>query len=89
MVTGEKAQTHYIHILLDGRVHHLVNGLPDSGEYDLHSGILQCARDDLGATVVPVEAGLGNEYSNPSLFHLSVGSMGKRNLEPLNGYKTY
>ncbi len=38
--------------------------LAQAGVDDFHSGVAQCARDDLGAAIMAVEAGLGDEYAN-------------------------
>ena len=58
---GEDRESDDVHVLLDGRRRDLRRRLPQPRIDDLHAGVAQGARDDLGAPVVPVEPGLGDQ----------------------------
>ena len=59
-------------VLLDRRLDDLLGSLMEAGVDHLHAGIAQGARDDLGAAVVSVEAGLGDD---DAYLPLHVGSI--------------
>ena len=48
-------------VFLDRRLDDLLGGLMEAGIDHLHAGVAQGARDDLGAAVVSIEAGLGDD----------------------------
>ena len=62
--TRQDAQADDGHVFLDRDRRDVLDALPDAGVDDLESGVAQCARDDLGAAVVPVETGLGDQNTN-------------------------
>ena len=51
-------------VFLQGGADDLLRRLPQAGVDDLHAGVAQRARDHLGAAVVPVEPGLGDDDSD-------------------------
>jgi hypothetical protein len=59
---GEHRQPHGIGILLDDGLDDLLRRLVQAGVDDLHAGVAQGARHDLGAAVMPVEARLGDDH---------------------------
>ncbi|GMA88193.1 hypothetical protein GCM10025868_34430 [Angustibacter aerolatus] len=61
MGTAEHRQAHHVGVLGDGRLDDLLRRLVQAGVDDLHAGVAQRPRDDLGTAVVPVEAGLGDD----------------------------
>ena len=69
MRAGEDGETDDVDVFLDGRGSHLLGGLPETGVDDFHPGVAQGTRDDLGAAIVAVEAGLGDEDSEWSSRH--------------------
>ena len=58
---GEDREADRVHVLLRGRGHDLLRALAQAGVDDLHAGVAQRARHDLGPAVVAVEAGLGDQ----------------------------
>ena len=50
-------------VLLDRGLGDLLGGLVQAGVDDLEPGVAQRPRDDLGAPVVPVEPGLGDDHT--------------------------
>ena len=48
-------------VLLEGRLGDLLRGLVQTRVDHLEPGVAQCPGDDLGATIVAVEAGLGDD----------------------------
>ena len=50
-------------ILLDRRLDDLLGGLMEAGVDHLHARVAEGAGDDLGAAVVPVETGLGDNHA--------------------------
>jgi hypothetical protein len=69
----EHAEPDGVHVLLDRGGHDLLGRLVESGVDDLEAPVAQGARDDLGAAVVPVEPGLGNDDADFSLAHERAG----------------
>ena len=57
----EDRQADHVHVLLDGLGHDLLRRTLETGVDDLHAGIAQGVGHDLGAAVVAVEPGLGDE----------------------------
>ena len=49
-------------VLLDRGLDDLLRRLVQPGVDDLHAGVAQRPRDDLGTTVVTVEPGLGDDH---------------------------
>ena len=58
---GEDREADRVGVLLDHRLGDLLRRLVQAGVDHLHAGVAQGAGDDLGAAVVPVEAGLGDD----------------------------
>ena len=58
---GEHREADGVGVLLDGRLDDLLRRLVQAGVDDLHAGVAQRPRDDLGAAVVAVEARLGHD----------------------------
>ena len=58
---GEHGQAHRVGVLLDRRLDDLLGGLVQPGVDDLHARVAQGPGDDLGATVMAVEPGLGHD----------------------------
>jgi hypothetical protein len=63
MGPGEQGQPHGVGILLDDGLDHLLGCLVQAGVDDLESGVPKGAGDDLGTTIMPVQAGLGHDDS--------------------------
>ena len=63
MGPGEEGESDGVGILLDDGLDHLIGRLVQSRVDDLESGVAQRPGDDLGAPIVPVEAGLGDYHS--------------------------
>ena len=61
--TGEQRQPDGVGVLLDDGLDHLVGRLVEAGVDDLEPGVPEGPGDDLGAAVVPVQAGLGDYHS--------------------------
>lgn len=61
---GENAETDAVDIFLNGGVDDHFRGLAEAGVDDFHTCVAEGACDDLCATVVAVEAGLGNENAD-------------------------
>jgi hypothetical protein len=59
--SGEDAEPDGVDILLHGGLGDHLRRLMETGVDDLEAGVTQGAGDDLGATIVAVEAGLGNQ----------------------------
>src|SRR3954468_18290271 len=59
--TGQDRQPHDLDVLLDGDVGDGVRALPQPEIDNLEPGVAQSAGDELGAAVVTVETGLGDE----------------------------
>ena len=66
---GEDAQADDVDVLLQRGLGDHLRRLADAGVDDLHAGVAQRARDDLGPAVVTVEAGLGDEDANLVVCH--------------------
>ena len=58
---GEDGQADQVGVLLDRGLHDLLGRLVQPGVDDLVTGVAQRAGHDLGAAVVPVEAGLADD----------------------------
>ncbi len=58
---GEDREADGVGVLLDHGRGDLLGRLVEAGVDHLHAGVAQRAGDDLGAAVVPVEAGLGDD----------------------------
>ncbi len=63
MGAREQRETDRVGILLDDRLHHLLRGLVETRVDDLEPGVPQRSGDDLRATVVSVEPGLGDDHT--------------------------
>ncbi len=61
---GEDAEPDAVHIFLEGRVDDHLRRLAQAGVDDFHAGVAQRAGNDLGATVVAVEARFGHQDAN-------------------------
>ena len=61
--TGEDRHTHGVGVLGQGRLDDLLGGLVQAGVDHLDPGIPQGPGDDLGASVMAVEAGLGHDHA--------------------------
>ena len=57
-----------VNVLLQSRRRDHLRGLTQAGVDDFHAGIAQRARDYLGAAIVTIEAGFGNQNTNLLLF---------------------
>src|SRR5262249_23360660 len=57
----QDAEADDVHVLLDGLLHDLLGRTLEPGVDDLHAGVAQRLRHHLGAAVVAVEPGLGDE----------------------------
>ena len=64
MCTGQNAQSDDVHVFLQRGLDDHLWCLPYAGVDDLHAGVAERARDYLGASVMAVESGLSNQYSN-------------------------
>src|SRR5436190_22548446 len=73
MGTGEHRKSNDIDVLLKRRAHDLFRCLSEARIDHFKSGIAESACDDLRTTVMAVEAGFCNEYSN-SFSHQIAGS---------------
>src|SRR5947199_185907 len=60
---AQDGKTDHVHVFLHGGRGDHLRGLMQPGIDDLHARIAERRGDDLGATIVAVEAGLGNENS--------------------------
>ena len=58
---GEHREADRVGVLLDRGLDDLLRRLVQAGVDDLHAGVAQGPGHDLGAAVVPVEAGLGDD----------------------------
>ena len=64
MGAGEHGQPDTVGVLGDRGLDDLLRGLVQPGVDDLHAGIAQRAGNNLGATVVAIQARLGDYHSN-------------------------
>ena len=71
---GEDAQTDDVDVFLEGRFRDHLRSLADAGVDDLAAAVAQCAGDDLGATVVAIEARLGDEDTDLGAVGAVIGS---------------
>ena len=60
-------------VLLQRDRHDVLDALADAGVDDLEPGVAQRAGDDLGAAVMAVEAGLGDEHSESASHQNTTG----------------
>ena len=67
MRSRQAAHTDHVHILLDRRLGNLLRSLTQASIDDLHTGIAQCQRQDLGASIVAVETRLRDQDSDGAL----------------------
>ena len=67
---GEDREADDVDVFLDGGGGDHLGRLAQAGVDHFHAGVAQRARDDLGAAVVAVQAGLGNQHSNFFLRHV-------------------
>src|SRR3954453_14139947 len=74
--TGEDRQPDRVGVLLDDGLHDLLRRLVQPGVDDLHAGVPERAGDHLRPTVVPVEAGFGDDHADP--FGCHVRTLGRR-----------
>ena len=61
---AQDRQADDVDVFLDGGGGDHLRRLVQSGIDDFHAGVAERGGDDLGAAIVSVEAGLGNEYAN-------------------------
>ena len=59
---GQAGQGDDVDVLVEGHARNGLRRLPQAGVDDLHAGVHEGAHDDLGALVVAVEAGLGQQH---------------------------
>src|SRR5688572_24858635 len=64
MGAGEDREADRVGVLLDDGGGYLLRSLVQPGVDHLHAGVTQGAGDDLGAAVVPVEPGLGDDNAD-------------------------
>ena len=83
MAAPERGEADDVDVFLDGGGDDHLGRLPQAGIDHFHAGVAQGAGDDLGAAVVPVEAGFGNQYAN---FLCAIGFF--RNLAQGRGEST-
>ena len=62
-------------VLLERSGDDLLGRLAQARVDDLHAGVAQRARDHLGAAIVPVEAGLGDDDSDFGIAFSAVSSV--------------
>src|SRR4051812_20231425 len=74
---GEHREPDGVGVLLDDGLHDLLRRLVQAGVDDLHAGVAQRTGHDLRATVVPVEAGLGDHHTDAFGCH-AADSRGRR-----------
>src|ERR1035438_5791366 len=60
---GEQRETEGVRVFLDDGLDDLLGRLVQSRVDDLETGVAKGASDDLGATVVPIKTGLGDDDS--------------------------
>ena len=61
---GEDREADHVDVFLDGRAGDHLRRLVQAGVDDFHAGVTQRGGDDLGAAVVAIEAGLGDEHAD-------------------------
>jgi hypothetical protein len=61
---GEDRDADRVRVLLDRRLDDLLRRLVETGVDDLHPGVPEGSGDDLGAAVVPVQAGLRDHHTD-------------------------
>ena len=71
---GEHRQADGVGVLLDDGLDDLLRRLVQAGVDDLHAGVAQRARHDLGAAVVPVEARLGDDHPDAFVHDRSLAA---------------
>ena len=64
---AQDRQADDVDVFLDGGGRDHLGRLVQAGVDDLHAGVAQRRGDDLGAAIVTVEAGLGDEHANGTL----------------------
>jgi hypothetical protein len=69
---GENREADDVDVFLDGGGGDHLRGLAEAGVDDFHAGVAEGAGDNLGAAVVAVEAGLGDQYANFLFRHSGV-----------------
>jgi hypothetical protein len=69
---GKNRQPDHVHIFLQRRVHNHFGSLAQTGVDDFHAGIAQSARNHLGAAIVTIKAGLGDQHADFLLSHLVI-----------------
>ena len=76
---GEHREADRVGVLLDGGLDDLLRRLVQAGVDDLHTGVPQGPRHDLGAAVVTVQARLGHHHSDgrPRLFGEVLAGFGR------------
>jgi len=72
---GEDGEADDVDVFLGGGGGDHLGGLAKASVDDLHAGVAEGAGDDLGAAVVAVEAGLGNQHAYLLLRHFSATSV--------------
>src|SRR6266540_1303976 len=61
---AQRREANRVDVLLDRGFDDVLRRLPQAGVDDLHPGVPQRARDDLGAAVMPIQAGLRDEHAD-------------------------
>src|SRR5450759_1154723 len=85
---GENREADRVDVFLNGRGDDLLRGLAQAGVDDFHAGIAKRTRDDFRATVVSVQAGLGDENADLALAHWPL-PWGARSLSVRIGRRLY
>ena len=69
MCPGKNREPDDVHIFLEGGINDHLWSLAQASVDDLHAGVAQGARYDLGAAVVPIQSRLGNQHADFLLSH--------------------
>src|SRR5438270_421149 len=81
---GEHAEPDGVGVLLDGGGHDLLGRLVQARVDDLEAGVAQRARHALGAAVVAVEAGLGDDHADGARVAHDAASSASRIRSPIS-----
>ena len=72
LIGADGKLSRHVHIFLNGCLDDHFRGLPESSVDHFHSGITQGRSDDFDATVVTIETGLADQYSDSALAHVGI-----------------
>src|SRR5262249_12059611 len=81
---GQHAEPDGVRILLDGGGHDLLGRLMEAGIDHFEAGVPQRPRDDLGAAVMAVEARLGHDDANGTLWAHDAAASASRTRSPIS-----